>query len=189
MAYRIVFGVCGATGMPLAKAVLTAFAGVPGLETSLIVSSHASLVLDAEREVTAEMLSSLATRSYQPENLTAGPASGSWQHDGMIVCPCTMSSLASIAGGCGSNLIHRAADVSLKERRPLILVTRETPLSLIHINNMQTATEAGACIMPFMPAFYSGETTLEGLMRNFAGRLLDQLHIPHTLCARWQGNH
>ena len=188
MAYRIVFGVCGASGMPLAKAVLAAFASVPDLECHLIISTQASRVLEAECEVSAEALGGLAAASHEPGDLSAGPASGSWQHNGMVICPCTMSSLAAIAGGYGSNLIHRAADVSLKERRPLIRVTRETPLSLIHINNMQAATQAGACIMPFMPAFYSGETTLAGLMRHFAGRLLDQLHIPHTLCARWRNN-
>ena len=129
MAYRIVFGVCGASGMPLAKAVLAAFASVPGLECHLIISTQASRVLEAECEVSAEALGGLAAASHEPGDLSAGPASGSWQHNGMVICPCTMSSLAAIAGGYGSNLIHRAADVSLKERRPLILVTRETPLS------------------------------------------------------------
>ncbi|MDE5832481.1 MAG: phenolic acid decarboxylase subunit B, partial [Desulfovibrio sp.] len=102
--------------------------------------------------------------------------------------PCSMSSLAAIATGAGTNLIHRAADVALKERRPLILAIRETPYSLIHIRNMLAATEAGATIMPFNPAYYSGDDTLEGLARQFAGRLLDQLRLPHNLCRRWGEN-
>ena len=105
----------------------------------------------------------------------------------MVVCPCSMSSLASIATGAGTNLLHRAADVTLKERRPLILVPRESPLSRIHLRNMLWASEAGAVIMPFMPAFYSGEDTLEGLMGQFCGRIFDQLGLSHQLCRRWQG--
>ncbi|MBD5608098.1 MAG: UbiX family flavin prenyltransferase, partial [Desulfovibrio sp.] len=104
---------------------------------------------------------------------------------GMIVCPCSMSSLAAIATGVGSNLIHRAADVALKERRPLVLAIRETPYNLTHIRNMLAATEAGAIIMPFSPAFYTGDQSLSDLARQFAGRMLDQLRLPHALCRRW----
>lgn len=97
-----------------------------------------------------------------------------------------MSSLASIASGAGSNLIHRAADVTLKERRPLVIVARETPLNLIHLKNMQAVTEAGAVVMPFIPAFYTRDTSLEAMMRHFTGRLLDQFRIEHHLCKRWR---
>ena len=188
MRHRIVFGVCGATGMPLARAVLAAFQKVPDLETHLVLSPHAGQVLAAECRAESSLLTRLAFRVYDPEDMSAGPASGSWQHEGMIICPCSMSSLAAIACGCGSNLIHRAADVTLKERRPLVLVARETPLSLIHLNNMRMASEAGATIMPFMPAFYSGEDSLAALMTAFAGRLLDQIRIPHQLGTRWREN-
>jgi len=118
--------------------------------------------------------------------MAAGPASGSWRHDGMVICPCFMSSLASIATGVGLNLIHRAADVSLKERRPLVLVTREAPLNLIHLKNMQAVTEAGGIVMPFSPAFYTNETDMPMLVRHFTGRMLDMLGIGHSLCARWR---
>ena len=188
MSHRIVFGVTGATGAKLAQAVLEAFAKVPELEVHLIVSKNAGQVLASECAAGPEILTALAARHYDPTDMTGGPASGSWTHDGMIVCPCSMSSLASIAGGCGTNLIHRAADVTLKEGRRLVLCPRETPLSRIHLKNMLAAQEAGATIMPFMPAFYGGNLPLaiEIMMRYFAGRLLDQLRIPHELIPRWR---
>jgi 4-hydroxy-3-polyprenylbenzoate decarboxylase len=120
------------------------------------------------------------------DDMTAGPASGSWRHDGMIICPCSMSSLASIASGAGINLIHRAADVTLKERRKLVVIPRETPLTSIHLRNMQTITEAGAVIMPFSPAYYDCHTTLDQMVQHFAGRILDQLRIENNICARWR---
>lgn len=188
MKYRIVFGVCGATGMPLAQAVLSAFKTLPDLDVHVIVSKNAGQVLDSECERQADMLTSLGTYFHDPADFSAGPASGSWTHDGMIICPCSMSSLASIAHGCGTNLVHRAADVTLKERRPLILAVRETPLTAIHLKNMQAAIEGGAIIMPFMPAFYRGPLSLDIMMLYFAGRLLDQLRIPHGLIPRWKNN-
>lgn len=184
--YRIVFGISGATGMPLAKAILEAFATIPDLEIHCIVSKNAHQVLAVECEQSSSFFTKLAKRCYDPNDMSIGPSSGSWQHDGMIVCPCSMSTLASIASGCGTNAIHRAADVTLKERRPLVLVPRETPLSLIHLRNMLHAHESGACIMPFMPPFYTTTPTIESMMHHFAGRLLDQLSIPHTLIPRWR---
>ncbi|MBD5558585.1 MAG: UbiX family flavin prenyltransferase [Desulfovibrio sp.] len=188
MKNRIVFAVSGASGAPLAAAALKFFAGLDDLEVFLIVSRAARLVMSREGGAACEDYERLATRSFGPEDFAAPMASGSWQNAGMIVCPCSMSSLAAIATGAGTNLIHRAADVALKERRPLILAIRETPYSLIHIRNMLAATEAGATIMPFNPAYYSGDDTLEGLARQFAGRLLDQLRLPHNLCRRWGEN-
>lgn len=188
MKYRIVFGVCGATGMPLAQAVLQALSTVPDLDVHVIVSKNASQVLASECERAADMLTSIATHWHDPADMAAGPASGSWTHDGMIVCPCSMSSLASMANGCGVNLIHRAADVTLKENRPLVLVARETPLTKIHLRNMLAISKAGATIMPFMPAFYRGPLSLDIMMLYFAGRLLDQLRIPHSLIPRWKDN-
>ena len=186
MGYRIVFGVSGASGMPLALEAIQAFAAVPGLAVHLVISRNAERVLKEEYPREAERFSRHATVAHDPSDMAAGPSSGSWRHDGMIVCPCSMSSLAAIASGCGSNLIHRAADVCLKEHRPLVLVVRETPLSLIHINNMRAAAEAGAIIMPFAPAFYVEPQTLPAMMRHFAGRMLEQLRIPHALCQRWR---
>ena len=166
--HRLVLGISGASGMPLAQAVLENLATVSDLEVHLIISAR------------------YAHAVHESSDMAAGPSSGSWHHDGMIICPCSMSSLASIASGAGSNLIHRAADVTLKERRPLVIVARETPLNLIHLKNMQAVTEAGAVVMPFTPAFYTRDTSLEAMMRHFTGRLLDQFRIEHHLCKRWR---
>lgn len=184
---RILVGVSGASGMPLALCLLRHLTALPAVESHLILSAGARAVLASECRQPPQALTALAHVCHDPDRLGAAPASGSWQHDGMVVCPCSMSSLASIAHGTGTNLLHRAADVCLKERRPLILVPRESPLSRIHLRNMLAAQEAGAVIMPFMPAFYTGEDSLDGLMRQFCGRIFDQLHLSHQLCTRWQG--
>lgn len=186
-AHRIVFGVSGASGMPLARAVLAAFASVPSLETHLVISRKAETVLASEAGMCLADLTGLVARVHDADDMAAPPSSGSWPCDGMIVCPCSMSTLASIATGAGQNLVHRAADVTLKERRRLVIVARETPLGRIHLANMLAVTDAGAVVMPFMPAFYCGTMDMDVLIRNFAGRLLDELRIPHDLCLRWEG--
>lgn len=185
---RIVVGVSGASGMPLARTVLKNMALVPDMEIHLVVSAGARRVLQTECDFSLPDLTCHAHAAYEAEDMAAGPSSGSWRHDGMVICPCSMSSLASIASGAGMNLLHRSADVTLKERLPLIIVARETPLNLIHLKNMQAAAEAGATIMPFCPAFYTRETDLNALARHFTGRILDQLGISHSLCARWCDN-
>ena len=133
---RIIVGVSGASGMPLALCLLRHLAALPDVESHLILSPGAHAVLEAECGLAPSTLHALADVSHDAACLGAAPASGSWEHDGMVVCPCSMSSLASIATGAGTNLLHRAADVTLKERRPLILVPRESPLSRIHLRNM-----------------------------------------------------
>ena len=153
MTKRIVFGVSGAMGSTLARDVLANLARVPGLEIHLIVSDGAKTVLKAENELTFDDLTRYAHTVYDAGNMAASPSSGSWRHSGMVICPCSMSSLASIATGAGRNLIHRAADVTLKERLPLVIVARETPLSRIHLRNMLALSESGAVIMPFSPSF------------------------------------
>lgn len=182
---RIVFGISGASGMPLAEAMLKNYMDLRFLEIHLIISKTAKFVIDVEKSVSLSHFEKLANVCYDASDFSAPPASGSWQHDGMIICPCSMSSLAAIANGCGNNLIHRAADVSLKERRPLILVTRETPLNRIHIMNMLNITDAGGCVMPFSPAFYGKDQSIQAFYKQFAGRVLDILHFSHKLCFRW----
>lgn len=182
---RIVIGVSGASGMPLARVLLRHLAAQPELEIHLVVSEAADRVSRAECGDDGAELRRYAHNVYAPLDMAAPPASGSWLHDGMIVCPCSMRSLAAIATGVGSNLLHRAADVTLKERRPLLLVVRETPFNRVHLRNMDLAAAAGATIMPFIPAFYTAATTLDDVMRQFSGRLLDQLRLPHNLCERW----
>lgn len=198
---RIILALSGASAMPLAATLLRALAKSPDIEIHLIVSQGAELVLQYEGKASTDVsgvsacgsVSGLACPDFSlvhvrhdAMDFAAGPASGSWQADGMIICPCSMSTLAAIAHGIGSNLVHRAADVTLKERRPLVLVTRETPLSRIHLRNMLAASEAGATIMPPCPAFYHNPQSIQDILDHTAGRILDQVHIPHTLGKRWR---
>jgi 4-hydroxy-3-polyprenylbenzoate decarboxylase len=183
---RIVLAVTGASGMPYAVALARAIAADPSLELHLILSEAAKMVLELESDVQAPELEALASASYSQHDLAAGPASGSWRHAGMIVCPCSMASLAAIAGGLGSNLIHRAADVTLKEGRRLVLVPRETPFNEIHLRNLLAAKQAGAHILPACPGFYSRPQTIGELADFMAARALDLLDIPHNLGKRWQ---
>lgn len=180
---RIILAVTGASGMPYAETLaghLQAFC-----ELHLIVSKAGWLVWDQEIGRDRNALKALAFRTHDSEDLAAPPASGSWQHQGMVVCPCSMASLAAMARGLGNNLIHRAADVTLKERRRLVLVTRETPLNSIHLENMLAATRAGALIMPASPGFYHRPRTLQELVDHLTGRILDALGMEHNLTARW----
>ena len=126
---------------------------------------------------------SLVYHHYQ--DFRAGIASGSFLTAGMVVCPCSMGTLASIANGLSTNLIHRAADVHLKERRKLILVPRETPLGSIQLDNMKRLADVGAIILPAMPGFYHGPTTIQDLVDFVVGRICDQLGVPHQLFKRW----
>ncbi|MGE4298001.1 MAG: UbiX family flavin prenyltransferase [Desulfovibrionaceae bacterium] len=184
---RIVVAMTGASGMPYAAALLRALADAPDVEPHLIVSDAARKVWELEADTPFDALAGLAVRTYAQNEIGASPASGSWRHHGMVVIPCTMASLAAIANGLGSNLIHRAADVTLKERRKLVLVTRETPLNRVHIANMLAATDAGAIIVPASPGFYHKPATIHDLVRHFTGRILDLLDIPNTLTTRWEG--
>lgn len=183
---RIVFGICGASGVSLAGEMLRLLASLPQIEIYLIISHAAELASAAENGPARAELEKFAHMTHGEQELDAGCASGSWQSAGMIVCPCSMSSLAAIATGCGTNLVHRAADVILKEKRPLVLVARETPLSLVHLRNMNLAAQAGATIMPFIPAFYSADNSLSGMIRQFTGRVLDQLGVENSFCRRWR---
>lgn len=182
---RIILAVSGASGTIYAQHLAQALAAVPGLELHGIVSAGARTVMLHEHGADADKIESLFQVRHDPANIAAPPASGSWEHAGMIVCPCSMASLAAIATGVGTNLIHRAADVTLKERRPLILVPRETPLNEIHLENMLRAHRAGAVIMPPCPGFYHRPATIEALVAQFTGRIMEQLRLPHDLYARW----
>ena len=193
---RIVVGISGASGMPLALVLLQALRTVPDVEVHLIISDGAREVLRSECLKGADgptpgddgPLRACAHCVHDVRDIGAGPASGSWPHHGMIVCPCSMSTLAAIATGVGHNLLHRAADVTLKERRPLVLVPRETPLSRVHLRNMLDAQEAGAVIMPPCPAFYGQPQSIQDLLEHMAGRILDQLALPHLLGHRWKAS-
>ncbi len=185
---RILLGISGASGMPLAHTLLKLLHAKQGIQVHLIVSEGAACVMKNETPFSLSTFKELAHVSYENHDMSAGPASGSWQHHGMIICPCSMSSMAHIAHGTGINLLHRCADVTIKEKRPLIIVPRESPLSSIHLQNMLSLSQNGASIMPFCPAFYTENTHIDAMMEQFCGRIFDQLRLTHDLCQRWQNN-
>lgn len=182
----LLLGVSGASGMPLALRFLRQCRALPGLELHLILSQGAEAVLRAEAGPQPDEFARLADVVYAADDMAAPPASGSWRHGGMVIAPCSMNTLGALAAGVTGNLLQRAADVCLKERRPLVLVTRESPLSRIHLRNMLALQEAGAVIMPFSPGFYLQPRTLDEMLDQFCGRILDQLSIDHPL-GRWGG--
>lgn len=182
---RIILGVTGASGSVYALSLIEALTDRDDVELHVIVSEAARKVLHLETDHPANALTESAHTVHAADDIAAPPASGSWQHGGMIICPCSMATLSAVATGFGHNLIHRAADVCLKERKPLVLVPRETPLSAIHLQNMLTATQAGALVVPACPGFYHRPKTIEDLTNHLAGKILDQLDIPHELYTRW----
>ncbi len=158
-----------------------------GIETDLIVSQAAEKLLELELDKTIKDIRKLATRNYSQDDLAAPLASGSVKTDGMVIAPCSMKTLGAIASGIADNLITRAADVTLKEGRPLVLVPRETPLNLIHLENMVKLKRAGATILPAMPGFYHKPKEISELIDFIVGRILDVLGVEHKLYRRWQG--
>ena len=182
---RYVVALTGASGMIYARELLAYFGSRPDLELHVIASAAARQVLRLEMDLSLEDLLPGGARLHLETNFAAPLASGSFRAQGLVVIPCTMGTLGAIAQGQSLNLIHRAADVFLKERRPVLLVVRETPLNLIHLRNMTAAAEAGAIIFPAMPSFYHRPANMAEMARNFAGRLLDHLGLEHTLTRRW----
>jgi polyprenyl P-hydroxybenzoate/phenylacrylic acid decarboxylase-like protein len=187
MAHRIVVGVTGSSAPQLGLTVLQALREVPDLEVHLVVSAGAVRSIEAEMGVSPVVFEELADVVHAPQDMAAPISSGSFRTRGMVVVPCSMRSLAAIATGNTTDLVGRAADVCLKERRRLVLVTRETPLNLVHIRNMETVTLAGGTVLPPVPAFYHRPQTIEDLLRQTAGKVLDQFDLPHRLFRRWEG--
>ncbi len=183
---KILVGITGASGSPYALSFLKLIKRL-GHESEVIISRAAEKVLPLETGLSAERLQNFTSRLYREEDIAAPPASGSAGYQAMVVIPCTMGTLAAIATGLAKNLITRAADVMLKERRPLILVVRETPLNQIHLKNMLAAAEAGAIIYPAMPAFYHRPQTLEEVVDFFAARVADFLGLEVENLKRWRG--
>ena len=182
---EIIIGISGASGVQYGIRILEALKGLK-YETQLIVSESAKKLIEIETDFSLNEIKQLGDHVYDDDDFTAPIASGSHRSKGMIIAPCSMKSLASIAIGMSDTLISRAADVCLKEKRPLVLMVRETPLNLIHIKNMERAMEAGAFILPASPAFYSKPKTLDDMIYFMAGRALDLLNIEHKLYKRWR---
>lgn len=181
---RLVVGVSGATGFVYAVRTLELLRALK-VETHLVVSRAAELTRAYETELGRADLDALADRVYRLDEVDAPVASGSFVTLGMVIVPTSMRCLAEIASGVTSTLLSRAADVALKERRRLVLVTRETPLNLIHLRNMTTVTEAGATVFPPVPAFYARPERLEDVIDHTVGRVLDQFGLHTDVFPRW----
>ncbi len=184
---RIIIGITGASGIIYGIRLLELLANTE-YETHLIVSKAAQQTRACESELSAADLAQLADKHYPIYDISACISSGSYLTAGMIIAPCSMRTLADIACGTTSNLLTRAADVVLKERRRLVLMVRETPLHLGHIENMKRITEIGAIIAPPTPAFYNNPQTIDDIVTHSVGRVLDLFDIDIKSIKRWQGN-
>ncbi|RDI56045.1 UbiX family flavin prenyltransferase [Nocardia mexicana] len=184
---RLIVGVTGASAPQLAVHLLTALRRSAVVETHLVISRAAHRTLELETGVRPDELAALADVCHQRGDIAASIASGSFLTMGMVVVPCSMKTLAAIAHGYSDDLLTRAADVCLKERRRLVLVARETPLSLVHLRNMTAVTEAGAVVLPPVPAFYQRPDSIADLLAHLSGKVLDQFGIAHDLSPRWEG--
>ncbi len=186
---RLIVAISGASGAVYGVRLLQVLRDTPRIESHLVVSSAGWRNVQEEHGLQRADIEALADQVHDIANIGASIASGSFQCSGMVVAPCSMRTLAAIAHGLSDNLITRAADVLLKERRRLVLMVRESPLSLIHLRNMVSATEAGAIICPPMPAFYLRPQSVDDIVDFSVARALDLLDVPHTLAARWNGQH
>ena len=181
---RLVVAITGASGAIYGKRLLEVLHDKK-VETHLVVSKVAEKVIEHELETTKRSLEKLADHIYDVDDLTAPLLSGSFKTDGMVIIPCSMKTVAGIAHGYSDNLILRAADVTLKERRKLILVPRETPLNVIHLRNLLELSKQGVAIIPAMPAFYHKPKKIDALVDYVVGKVLDCLDIEHKLFRRW----
>ncbi len=183
---RLVVAVTGASGVAYGKRLLEVL-HERKIETHLIVSKAAERVMEHELGINKRDLQRLATYTYDVDNLTAPLMSGSFKTDGMVIVPCSMKTLAGIAHGFADNLILRAADVMIKEKRRLVVVPRETPLNVVHLRNMLTVANLGVYVVPAMPAFYQKPEKVSDLVDFVVGRVLDCLGIEHALFKRYSG--
>ena len=184
---RFIVAITGASGAVYGARLLAHLRAAGGIETHLVVSSAGALNAHHELGLKRNQLEAMADVAHSVNDIGASIASGSFACDGMIVAPCSAKSLAAIASGYADNLVARAADVSLKERRPLILMVREAPLHLVHLRNMETVTQMGAIVFPPVPAFYQHPATMEEVVDHTLGRVLDLLKIEHALAPPWTG--
>jgi 4-hydroxy-3-polyprenylbenzoate decarboxylase len=183
---RLIIGVTGSTGAIFGVRMLEALRSVH-VETHLIISKWGQRTLEHETAYTVEQVRALASVVHSPRDLGATVSSGSFKTNGMVVVPCSVRTLAAIATGYGEHLVHRAADVTMKEGRRLVLVVREMPLSVVHLENMLKLARMGVCIMPPMPAFYDHPKSLEDMVGQIVARVLEQFDIDMPFMKRWDG--
>ena len=184
---RIIVAISGASGAVYGARLLQVLQGTPGVQTHLVVSDAGWRNLQHELDMDRASVEALAHQVHDVRNVGAAIASGSFQCHGMVVAPCSMRTLAAIAHGLADNLLTRAADVMLKERRRLVLMVRESPLHLVHLRNMATVTEMGGIVCPPMPAFYQRPTSVGEIVDHSVARVLDLLGLEHALAPQWQG--
>ncbi len=182
---RVIVGISGASGVIYGIRLLEAFKAVP-IETHLIMSEWAENILALETDCDLSSVNDLAAVKYDNRDMTAPVASGSFLTAGMVIAPCSMKTLAGIANGYSQNLLERAADVTIKEGRKLVLVPRETPLSAVHLENMLKLARMGVVIAPPMPAFYINPKQVSDLVDHHVGKIMDQFGFSNTLVKRWQ---
>jgi len=184
---RLIVAITGATGSIYGLRILETLRALGGWETHLIVSDAGVLNAWQEYGLTRKAMAKLADVTHSVRDVGASISSGSFITEGMVIAPCSMKTLAAVAHGFSDNLVSRAADVILKERRRLVLMTREAPLNLAHLRNMAAVTEMGGIIFPPVPAFYSHAKTIDDLVNHTVGRVLDLFGVEHQKIARWQG--
>ncbi|MDQ6930702.1 MAG: UbiX family flavin prenyltransferase [Candidatus Eremiobacteraeota bacterium] len=182
---RIVVGISGASGSIYGYAALRALQSAPEIETHLVLSVAAKRTIELETSLQIADFEACADVVYQDDDLAASISSGSFITEGMLVIPCSMRSASAIAYSMNSNLLVRAADVCLKERRKLVLVARETPLHIGHLHTLTRLAETGAVILPPVPAMYAQPKTVEDIVAHTVGKALDQFGIEHSLFTRW----
>jgi 4-hydroxy-3-polyprenylbenzoate decarboxylase len=183
---KIIVGVSGASGSLYAYAALRALRAAEDIETHLVLSAQARRTIELETDLSAADYEALADVTYRDDDLGAAIASGSFRTGGMLVIPCSMKSASAIAYSLGDNLLARAADVCLKERRPLVLVVRETPLHLGHLRTLTQLAEIGAVILPPIPGMYARPKTVDDVIAHTIGKALDQFGISNDLFTRWK---
>jgi 4-hydroxy-3-polyprenylbenzoate decarboxylase len=183
---KIIVAITGATGAIYGVRILQRLREA-GAETHLVISRWGARTLLHETPFSREQVESLATVTYAPADMGATISSGSFRTDGMVIAPCSAKTLAAVAHGFGENLVHRAADVVLKERRRLVLVVREAPLSDIHLENMLKLSRMGAVVLPPMPAFYNHPRTVDDVVDHTVSRVLDQFGLETSGAERWTG--
>jgi 4-hydroxy-3-polyprenylbenzoate decarboxylase len=184
---RLIVGITGATGAVYGVRLLEHLRRLGGVHTHLVVSAAGWLSVKAELDLSRREVELLADETHPIGDVAASIASGSFRTDGMVVAPCSMKSLAAIAIGLSDNLLTRAADVCLKERRRLVLLAREAPLNLAHLRNMTAVAEMGGTIFPPLPAFYQRPQSVTEMVDHTLGRVLEQFGIAHDLAPPWQG--
>jgi 4-hydroxy-3-polyprenylbenzoate decarboxylase len=186
-AQRLIVAITGATGAVYGVRLLQVLKDTPDIETHLAMSDAGVLNAHQELDMSRKDVESLANLAHSVRDIGAAIASGSFQNMGMVIAPCSMRTLAAVANGLSDNLITRAADVVLKERRRLVLMVRETPFNLAHLRNMTAVTEMGGIIFPPLPAFYHRPTSIDDMVDHTVARVLDLLCVEHALAPRWQG--